>query len=275
MSSQKPTFTVLVPFFNEGGFLRSTLESWANQTRLPERMLLIDNASTDNSAQIALDFQKSQAGRIDVICLSESRPGKIFALESAHSSIQGEWAVFCDADTFYPTRYLELLEQHSLIAPASTVCLMAIDLTQPYQTASSLTKLWIKWFMSKIFSHKCHTGGFGQTFRVNALNACGGFHSKFWSFVLMDHEIVHRLHKLGSSYYHPDLWCMPSQRRGNRKNVRWTICERLLYFLVPKSKEDWFFYQFLKDRFAKRKLAHLNLRNQPWTSSHIGGTQKP
>jgi poly-beta-1,6-N-acetyl-D-glucosamine synthase len=46
----------IVPFLNEERFLPSFLESIEGQARRPDRLLLVDDGSTDGSARIAADF---------------------------------------------------------------------------------------------------------------------------------------------------------------------------------------------------------------------------
>src|SRR6185503_19840654 len=52
---------VCVGFLNEEEFLPTFLDTVAAQTRPPERMLLVDDGSTDRSAEIARDFAARHA----------------------------------------------------------------------------------------------------------------------------------------------------------------------------------------------------------------------
>lgn len=269
MSFGKSEFTVIIPFYNEEAFLERTLRSWAEQERLPDRIILVDNASKDKSVSIAESFQRQQAGRIPVLLLEEPRPGKVHALNLAQKYLTGEWGVFCDADTWYPPHYLrragELIEK----SPESVVSVMAIDLPAPPNAPQSRRHIFWKMLFARFFVGKCHTGGFGQIFRVSALRKSGGFGARYWGFVLMDHEVVSRILRFGKSLYHPDLWCLPSPRRNDRKRVRWTVWERLLYFVHPFFLGNWFFHRFLRGNFLKRRLRHLNLRQQPWNHKPV------
>jgi glycosyl transferase family 2 len=49
--------TTTIPIRNSAQFFRQTLESLAAQTRKPDRVVVLDNCSTDDSAQIAQQFQ--------------------------------------------------------------------------------------------------------------------------------------------------------------------------------------------------------------------------
>ena len=41
----RPSFGIVVPFYNEANYLPRTLESLLQQTRLPDQVVLVDNAS--------------------------------------------------------------------------------------------------------------------------------------------------------------------------------------------------------------------------------------
>ena len=118
--------------------------------------------------------------------------------------------------------------------------------------------------VSRIWPRQTHTGGYGQTFRTAAYRAAGGYAHRHWPYVLMDHEVMERLLRHGRAVYPWDLWCCPSTRRTDRRGVRWTLSERLLYHLTPAAAKPWFFYRFLGPRLAARRQDHLTLRQKPW-----------
>lgn len=267
MDSSRLHFTAVIPFFNEERFLPRTLESLIAQERLPDCIIMIDNASSDGSARIAKAFAVQHARKLEILCLAEDQPGKIHALERAGRHFHGDWVAYCDADTWYPPHYLRRAEQLIRRSPSDIVAVMAVDLLHPPPRHTSLLRIQAILLLSRLFPRKCHAGGYGHIFKVSALRQAGGYSSVIWSHVLMDHEIVNRLHRFGRSLYHPDMWCMPADRRGNRDSLRWNRWERLIYFLHPFALGDWFFYSFLHGRFERRRLRHLNLRQQPWNKT--------
>jgi len=60
----KANIITVIPVFNGGKFIRQTLESVAKQTLRPDRLIVLDNCSTDDTEQIVRSFQdiKSKAG---------------------------------------------------------------------------------------------------------------------------------------------------------------------------------------------------------------------
>lgn len=249
-------WTFVIAYFNEADFLPATLAALAAQTE-PFRLVLVDNASTDASPAIARAFS---APHIDVVHLHEPRPGKIHALESAMAHLSTEFSAFGDADTFYPPHYLAAATR-AFDAGPRTVAVMALRVDE---SRSPLRRALYSGVITRILSKQTHTGGYGQAFRTAALQAAGGFSDRYWPYVLLDHEIMQRVTKQGRVVYPYDFWAIPSPRRADRRRVRWTLAERILYHVTPFALKDWYFYCFLGPRLKARGITHLNLRDKPW-----------
>lgn len=86
-----PTCSVVVPVKDDAAELRGLLEALARQTVPPLEIIVVDNASTDDSARIA-----DQAGcRV----LSEPRPGIAAAASIGYDAARGDLILRCDADS--------------------------------------------------------------------------------------------------------------------------------------------------------------------------------
>ncbi len=257
----EPRWTVVIAYYNEAAFLGDTLASLAAQTLRPFRLVLVDNGSTDGSADLARAATAAMTG-VEAIHLSETRPGKIFALETANPHITTEFVAFADADTFYPPHYLAAAD--AAYRDPAVVAAMATRVTVPIERASMKVKRAHTQLVSRIWPKQTHVGGYGQTFRTAAYRAAGGYSHAQWPYVLMDHEIMERMVRQGRAVYPYDLWCSPSTRRADRRRVRWTLSERLLYHFSPARAKGWFFYRFLGPRLDRRRQGHLNLRERNW-----------
>ena len=247
-------WTIVLPYYNEHAYLPATLQSLLAQDLKPARIILVDNASTDRSADLARALTVNSG--IDILHLHEPRPGKINALETGLAHVETDFVAFCDADTFYPLEYLARCNA-VFAADESVVAAMATGSPSAWKRLKTLS-------VAKILYRQTHTGGFGQSFRTRALRQVGGYSAERWPFVLEDHEIMQRLFKVGRAKHAFNLWCLPSNRRSDRANVNWNKTEQLLYHLVPFILKDWFFYSFLATRFTKRGLANVNLREKTW-----------
>lgn len=249
-------WTFVIAYYNEADFLLSTLAALAAQA-VPFRLVLVDNGSTDGSDAVARGFA---APGVEVVHLHEARPGKIHALEAAMAELTTEFCAFGDADTWYPPHYLVEAER-AFDADPAVVAVMALGVDASGQT---LRRALYSGVVTRVLSKQTHTGGYGQAFRTRALVAAGGFSERHWPYVLLDHEIMQRVAKLGRVVYPFRFWAKPSPRRSDRRRVRWTLAERLLYHATPFVAKDWYFYRFLGPRLKARGITHLNLRDKPW-----------
>lgn len=87
--------TIVIPVYNREHTLESTLASIDAQTRRPERVILVDNASTDSSLSIITDWA---ASRPYVTVLSEPKPGACAARNRGLREVTTEWTMFFDSD---------------------------------------------------------------------------------------------------------------------------------------------------------------------------------
>ena len=258
----EPAITLVLPYYNEVGFIEQTLESLARQTRRDFRLILVNNASTDNSEAVCRALTSSWApGSVEHYF--EAVPGKIHALIGGISLVATPLFATLDADTIYPPDYVASTIALFADNPAAAM-VMAIDIYGESTAAAQRLRCWSVWALSRLFPSKCHTGAYGQAFRTEAFRAAGGYDEQVWDFVLEDHEIVHRVGKFGGQIYSPRHFCSPSPRRADRSSVTWTRSESLLYILLPHRWMDRYFYRFLAERFRVRGLVNRNLREKNW-----------
>jgi glycosyltransferase involved in cell wall biosynthesis len=251
--------TFVLPYYNEVAYLGATLASLAAQKDRRFSLILIDNASTDGSEDIARNVCSSEMPDISVSFLQELRPGKIFALATGVKATTSPYVATVDADTIYPpdfcSRTIGMFNQKD--AP---VAVLAFALDKPDTVTPPLKSR----IFAQIQPNKCHSGGFGQAFDRAQLHAVGGFDPDLWPYVLEDHEIIHRIGKLGRIAYSDEHVCYPSDRRSDRNDCSWTSFERVLYKLTPRPLMNWFFYNFLAQRFERRGLQNVQLRQKNW-----------
>ncbi|MHB1205515.1 MAG: glycosyltransferase family 2 protein, partial [Rhodospirillaceae bacterium] len=198
-----PTWSVVLPYYNETAYLRPTLDSLFAQTFRAFRLILVDNASTDGSGDLARSLAAEHPD-VETLHLHESRPGKIHALQCGLAKVDTLFVAFCDADTFYPAHYLQRCDELFVSAGEDVVAVMAMDLPQDHEGAAARRKRAKVMAVSRLLAKQTHTGGFGQSFRTEVLRKAGGFSADLWPFVLEDHEVMQRVFKFGSSRYAPD-----------------------------------------------------------------------
>ena len=98
------TIAVIVCAFNEDRLLAGCLHSLRAQTRPPDEILVIDNASTDETTLVA-----SQVPRVRVV--DEPRKGLVVARETGRRHATGDLLIYTDADCRAPFTWVERIER--------------------------------------------------------------------------------------------------------------------------------------------------------------------
>ena len=94
------TISVIVCAHNEEKFLAACLHSLLAQSRVPDEIILINNASTDRTGEVA----RAISG---VRVIDEQRKGLVVARERGRQEARGELLVYVDADCRAPLTWLE------------------------------------------------------------------------------------------------------------------------------------------------------------------------
>lgn len=98
--------SVVIPLYNQGLFLRDSLNSILNQTIQNIEVIIIDDGSTDDSLAIARALaQEHSAHRITV--LTHPNKGKGFTRNRGVSESSGKYVCILDADDMLASTYLE------------------------------------------------------------------------------------------------------------------------------------------------------------------------
>lgn len=90
-------FSLIIPYHNRREWLPRTLQSVVQSSVRPACVYLVDNASTDGSAQVCEAFAARYPG-YPFVLLSEPRKGASRARNAALRLVQTEWVYFFDSD---------------------------------------------------------------------------------------------------------------------------------------------------------------------------------
>ncbi|MET0362423.1 MAG: glycosyltransferase family A protein [Sphingobium sp.] len=255
MRSSPHRWTIVVPFHNERDVLPIMLRSLAVQS-MGFDLILVDNGSTDDSAEIARDLCHHVG--LAVTLVHEHRPGKVSALRSGVGKVVTELVATCDADTIYPHDYLARAAA-LLDRPGAVAAVAATAPPESSPAAQRMAGLHIA-LAARLLPQQCLNGGAGQVFRTAALRKAGSFDPRLWNWVLEDHEIMARVERMGRIAYDRDFLCLPIARPRAASTVGWNLAERLRYHLSTSSTRQAFFHDFLGPRLRQRALTSDRLR---------------
>ena len=96
--------SVIVPCFNQGIYLKETIQSALASTYRPIEILLINDGSTDNSLQLA---QELEAQHPEVRVLDQVNGGVTKARNAGIAAAQGEYLLPLDGDDLISPTYIE------------------------------------------------------------------------------------------------------------------------------------------------------------------------
>ena len=97
-----PKLSVIVPNFNREALIGETLTNLLAQTRPPDELIVIDDGSTDGSAEVIAGFGKA------VTLLRQANAGPAVARNKGLAAASGEFVQFFDSDDLCSLDKLEL-----------------------------------------------------------------------------------------------------------------------------------------------------------------------
>lgn len=114
---QGPTLSVIMPAYNSQDYIEEAIQSVVNQTFQDFELIVVDDASTDNTIKIIKKFQRKIPGKIQLIKLSENQNcGGDKCANHGIAIAKGKYIARMDADDIADlTRFekqINFLEKH-------------------------------------------------------------------------------------------------------------------------------------------------------------------
>lgn len=143
-NSAKPLISVVMAAFNAGPYLKENIQSILNQTYSDFEFIIIDDASTDNSAEIIWSFKDPRL----IYIKNEVNLGQTASLNKGIRMAKGKYIARLDADDIaYPERLkmqADFLNQHPQVGVVGS---WSIDmdetgkLLKPFKVPTDLLKI--------------------------------------------------------------------------------------------------------------------------------------
>jgi peptidoglycan/xylan/chitin deacetylase (PgdA/CDA1 family)/GT2 family glycosyltransferase len=232
--------SVVIPTHNEEIYLPSCLESIKKQDYAGEyEVIVVDNASTDNTAQIARDWGAK--------VVYEGKRSPACARQKGAEVATGKIIAFIDADTQAPAHWLSTIVWRFLCEPEMVV------ISGPYAycdagkiariaSYSNFISIIIDQLFRKAFNKGSAVWGCNFAVRRSALLEVGGFDTSI-RFYGEEYELSLRLRKAGKGGIIPRLFVLTSARRLKRIGVvnqywNWVVDYfSVLFWYKPISEE--------------------------------------
>ncbi len=166
-------FVIIIPAYNEAEFMGKCLDSLLNQSLKPEKIIVVDDGSTDQTPKIiqqyANDYEIIQA--ISSKNKTEHQPGAkvIQAFKKGLNLIELEdYNIICkfDADLEFPKNYLEKINHHFLSNPKTGLCGGVCSVLK--------NKVW----QIESLNNADHVRGALKAYRVEAFKSISGLSSQ-------------------------------------------------------------------------------------------------
>lgn len=111
-------YYIIIPAYNEEAFMALTLQSLVEQTVLPSKIIVVNDSSTDSTAEIVTSFSEKFPfitlinKKSDAIHLPGSKVIQAFHEGEKHIDDKYDIIVKVDADLIFPNNYFETIIKH-------------------------------------------------------------------------------------------------------------------------------------------------------------------
>lgn len=217
MSLKLPFISVVVPAYNEEGFLPRCLGSLKQQDYTGGyEIIVVDNGSSDRTAEVASDF--------GVRVVFEGRRSPAWARQRGLLEANGEIVAFIDADSIAPRNWLNTIARRFALAPrivSVTGAHAYFDTRLPIRVISYVVNFLVI-ILDHFFRRISRKGGalWGSNFAVRrqTLLEVGGFDTTK-KFRGEDYELSLRLKEKGKLSLSPSLFVKTSSRCLKREGI--------------------------------------------------------
>jgi glycosyltransferase involved in cell wall biosynthesis len=98
------SLSIVIPAYNEEHQLATCLDAIAAQTAMPDEVIVVDNNSSDKTAEVALKYSF-------VTFLGEKKQGIVFTRNHGFVAVHSDIISRIDADTLLPPNWVERIQQ--------------------------------------------------------------------------------------------------------------------------------------------------------------------
>jgi glycosyltransferase involved in cell wall biosynthesis len=233
--------SVVIPAYNEEKYIGACLEALTKQdAKEPFEVIVVDNASTDRTGDVARSF----AERLSIRIIREEKKGRGAARAAGFAAAKGEIIFSTDSDTVVPPQWMSTLfsalakKQHVVavvgvgsIHDTSWVANILFNTLQPVATFG----------YRMLFGHHW-LAGFNFAIRKHAYQQAGGFNPELRS--SEDTDLARRVKNVGGISAAWNVAVVCSGRRfqnGSTKGLLiypWTWIRKFIFHIEDATLND-------------------------------------
>ena len=162
-------FSVIIPAYNAAQYIAKAIESCLSQTYAPHEIIVIDDASTDDTAAIAESFPSP----VRVIRLAENM-GIAVARNRGVAASTGDWLAFLDADDWFLPEKLELQRRCALENSHAVLIYTGFRILE-IGGSESCGRFFMPWEIFPMLRYRNRLNACSVILRRDAFDAVGGF----------------------------------------------------------------------------------------------------
>lgn len=203
--------SVIIPVHNGSAELRRCLSALATSTRPADEIWVVDDSSTDDSADVARDFGAQ------VLSLSGGPQGPAVARNQGAGQASGDALLFFDADVLVHEDTIARIEHLFQTEPEISALFGSYDTQPPARNTVSLYKNLLHHYVHQHSRREAWTFWTGcGAIRRQTFEAVGGFDAAYALPSIEDIELGRRLRGAGHR-----IWLCPDVQVAHLK--RWTL----------------------------------------------------
>ncbi len=215
---------VVIPAHNAAATLSACLDAIKNSSRLPDRIVVVDDGSTDNTAEL------TQAAGVEVIATPDGPIGGAAARNLGARHVLTDLLIFIDADVAVHRETVERFYQRYLQQPDVDAMFGSYDDSPPQRNVASLFMNLRHHWVHQHSAEQAWTfwSGCGAV-RRSAFEAVGGFDVTMRGVSIEDIELGMRLWRAGRHIIlDPAIQCTHHKHWTIRQTVRTDIFARAI-----------------------------------------------
>lgn len=130
-----PSVSVIIFNYNHGRYLPESLEAILTQSWPPKEVVVVDDASTDNSCDVVRAFQKRYSN-LKLIQLEKNSGGPMVPMHEGLKHVTGDYLALCASDDIPQPGFFEEIMKFVTLNPGLGLCsgkFCKFDDVKPYQ----------------------------------------------------------------------------------------------------------------------------------------------